>query len=93
MTPHKSCDQPACLNKMEGRTAMERERMNRLLELHKGIGVIAVNHKGFELCYFYEDFDGPASGIRRAMAQLYPLQAKGVITSLTFVENARKSKE
>ena len=69
---------------------MTRERMSRLLELYSGIGVVSkyVCEDGVEreMCYFYENFDGPTDGIKRAMKQLYPLMDKDVIRSLCFVE-------
>lgn len=68
---------------------MTRERMDALLLRCNGIGVVATNPNGHEMCYFYEDFDGPASGIKRAMAQLYPLQDAGVIKKLCFIEQQK----
>jgi len=48
---------------------MTRERMNRLLELRSGIGVVAMRifDGGIEreICYFYENFDRPTDGITR----------------------------
>lgn len=65
---------------------MEELKMRRLMELHSGVGVKVVTSEGLTLHYFYEDFDGPASGIKRAMAQLYPKQDKGLIDSICFYE-------
>ena len=69
---------------------MNREQMDRKLDLYPGIGVIATRPDGTSICYFYEDFDGPATGIRRAMKQLYPLHDKGVYKSLTFIERHKR---
>lgn len=51
-----------------------------------GIGVIAEYPDGSEVCHFYQDFNEPNEGINRAMNQLYPLQDKGEIKKLTFVD-------
>ena len=66
---------------------MTQERMRALTKTTPGIGVISANAEGLEICYFYEDFDGPASGIKRAMSQLYPLMDKGIIKTLCFIEH------
>ncbi len=41
---------------------MTDERFNRLLETVPGIGVKVTYANGGENNFFYEDFDGPASG-------------------------------
>lgn len=69
---------------------MTRESMNYHLQTMPGIGVITLTAEGNEICYFYEDFDGSASGIQRAMSQLYPLQDKGKIKRICFVEQFRR---
>ena len=68
---------------------MTQERMRALLKTTPGIGVICARPGVLENCYFYEDFDAPATGIKRAMDQLYPLMDKGVIKKLCFVEQHR----
>lgn len=65
---------------------MEREHMEHLLRTAPGIGVEATTKSGSTVYYFYEDFDGPADGIRRAMRQLYPQMDRGNLTSLKFIE-------
>lgn len=67
---------------------MTKEQLNAKLNLKdiSGIGVRCVSADGAEIYYFYQDFDGPASGIKRAMKQLYPLMDKGKIQKLTFIE-------
>lgn len=56
------------------------------LKLYKGIGVKTKRADG-GICYFYEDFSNEDLGINRAMNQLYPLQSKGIITSIEFISN------
>lgn len=70
---------------------MTREQLNAKLDRKDmtGIGVECVNANGNTVYYFYEDFDGPADGIKRAMSQLYPLMHKGKIAKLTFIERHR----
>ncbi len=68
------------------RITMTEERMNRMMETTPGIGVKVTRDNGNEVCYFYEDFDGSGSGIKRAMEQLYPLHDKGIIKKLCFIE-------
>lgn len=65
---------------------MTKERFSHLLDTTPGIGVKATTSEGYEVLYFYEDFDGPATGIDRAMKQLYPQMNKGILKSLVFVE-------
>ena len=67
---------------------MTREQLNAKLDRTdiSGIGVECVSADGSAVCYFYQDFDGPADGIQRAMKQLYPLMDKGKIQKLTFIE-------
>ncbi len=67
---------------------MTREELNAKLDRTdiSGIGVECVTADGSEILYFYEDFDGPATGIERAMKQLYPLMNKGKLQKLTFIE-------
>ena len=67
---------------------MTREQLNAKLDRTdiSGIGVECIAANGSAVCYFYEDFDGPATGIQRAMKQLYPLMHKGKIQKLTFIE-------
>ncbi len=67
---------------------MTREQLNAKLDRTdiSGIGVECVSANGSTVCYFYQDFDGPADGSQRAMKQLYPLMDKGKIQKLTFIE-------
>ena len=67
---------------------MTREQLSAKLDRTdiSGIGVECIAANGSAVCYFYEDFDGPATGIQRAMKQLYPLMHKGQIQKLTFIE-------
>ncbi len=67
---------------------MTREQLNAKLDRTdiSGIGVECIAANGSTVYYFYEDFDGPATGIERAMKQLYPLMDKGKIQKLTFIE-------
>lgn len=65
---------------------MTQERFSYLLNTTPGIGVKVTTASGFEVLYFYEDFDGPASGIDRAMAQLYPQLNRGALTGIVFIE-------
>ncbi|NBI10238.1 hypothetical protein D1641_09475 [Colidextribacter sp. OB.20] len=71
---------------------MTREQLNAKLDRKdiSGIGVECVSPNGNTIYYFYEDFDGPADGIKRAMKQLYPLMNKGKIAKLTFIERHRE---
>lgn len=71
---------------------MTREQLNAKLDRKDitGIGVECVNANGNTIYYFYEDFNGPADGIKRAMSQLYPLMHKGTIAKLTFIERYKK---
>ncbi len=68
---------------------MEREHMEHLLHTAPGIGVEVTTKSGSIVYYFYEDFNGPADGINRAMKQLYPQMDKGNITALKFIEYHR----
>lgn len=72
---------------------MTQERFSHLLDTTPGIGVKVTTASGFEVLYFYEDFDGPATGIDRAMKQLYPQLNKGIFTSLVFVEGNSSRQE
>ena len=67
---------------------MTREQLNAKLDRTdiSGIGVECVTAGGSVVFYFYQDFDGPATGIQRAMKPLYPLVNKGKIQKLTFIE-------
>ncbi len=67
---------------------MTREQLNAKLDRTdiSGIGVECIAANGSTVYYFYEDFDGPATGIQRAMKQLYPPMHKGKIQKLTFIE-------
>ena len=65
---------------------MTDSRFAHLLKTAPGTGVRAVTAAGNELLFFYEDFDGPGTGIQRAMRQLYPQLHKGLYKSITFVE-------
>lgn len=53
-----------------------------------GIGVECISNSGETICYYYQDFDGPGSGIKRAMSQLYPLMHKGKLAKLTFIKRS-----
>ena len=64
---------------------MTDSRFAYLLKTAPGIGVRATTAAGNELLYFYEDFDGPGTGMDRAMSQLYPQLNKGLYTGLVFV--------
>jgi hypothetical protein len=71
---------------------MTEKHMRHLLDTTPGIGVEVKTSEGFIQYYFYEDFDGPATGIQRAMQQLYPRLNKGLLTAVKFIENtARKA--
>jgi hypothetical protein len=71
---------------------MTEKHMQHLLDTVPGIGVEVKTAEGFTVHYFYEDFDGPATGIQRAMQQLYPRLNKGLLTAVKFIENtARKA--
>lgn len=72
---------------------MTKERFSHLLDTTPGIGVKCTTSDGFEVLYFYEDFDGQATGIARAMKQLYPQLNKGIYTSLVFVEGKGSRQE
>ncbi len=67
---------------------MTDERFNRLLETVPGTGVKVTYADGGENNFFYEDFDGPATGVKRAMAHLYPLHDKGIVKTMCFIEHA-----
>lgn len=69
---------------------MTEKRMRHLLDTTPGIGVEVKTSEGFIQHYFYEDFDGPATGIQRAMRQLYPQLNKGHLTAVKFIENAAR---
>lgn len=64
---------------------MTESRMQHLLSTTPGIGVRVVTACGNTVNYFYEDFDGPATGIKRAMNQLYPQLNKGTLTQIVFI--------
>lgn len=70
---------------------MTEKHMQHLLDTVPGIGVEVKTAEGFTVHYFYEDFDGPGTGIRRAMAQLYPQLDRGVLTRVTFIEKHRRA--
>lgn len=67
---------------------MTREQLNAKLDRTdiSGIGVECVFANGYTVFYFYQDFDFPNDGVKRAMKQLYPLIDKGKIQKLTFIE-------
>lgn len=65
---------------------MSVEHFNHLLKTAQGTGVKVTTANGEKLRYFYKDHNGPASGIERAMIELYPLLTQGIISELTFVE-------
>lgn len=65
---------------------MTKERFQHLLDTVPGIGVSVVVLGGVQDYYFYEDFEGPGSGIQRAMKQIYPSMYKGHIESATFIQ-------
>lgn len=67
---------------------MTEKHMQHLLDTTPGIGVEVKTSEGFIQYYFYEDFDGPGTGIKRAMQQLYPRLNKGLLTAVKFIENA-----
>lgn len=67
---------------------MSVERFEKLLRTTPGTGVKVTTANGEKLQYFYKDHGEPASGIQRAMAELYPLFSSGIITELIFVEGA-----
>lgn len=64
---------------------MTKERFQHLLDTVPGIGVSVVVSGGIQDYFFYEDFDGPGSGIQRAMKQIYPSVDKGYFESVTFI--------
>lgn len=66
---------------------MTQEHFDYMLRTTPGIGVKATTNFGTEQLFFYEDFDGPTTGIDRAMKQLYPQLNAGKYTKLVFVEN------
>ena len=76
---------------------MTLEHMNRLLELRSGIGAIVKFSDGRENCFFYKnhgaDFGGELVGIKKAMAQLYPKRAKGIVKAITFIERVTSAEE
>ena len=69
---------------------MTKQHMDHLLSTRAGIGVETTTNSGNTVYYFYEDFDGPATGIKRAMKQLYPMMNKGKISGIAFIENAAR---
>lgn len=70
---------------------MTEKHMQHLLDTTPGIGVEVKTAEGFIVYYFYEDFDGPATGIQRAMTQLYPQLDRGILTRVKFIEKRRKA--
>lgn len=67
---------------------MTEKHMRHLLNTTPGIGVEVKTSEGFTVYYFYEDFDGPATGIQRAMKQLYPQLDRGSLARVTFIASA-----
>lgn len=65
--------------------------MLHLMKQRPGVGVTVTICEGFEMHYFYEDFDGPGSGIQRAMEHFYPQLNRGAITKIVFLENSQKA--
>lgn len=65
---------------------MTKERFQHLLDTVPGIGVSVIVTGGIQDYYFYEDFDGPGTGIKRAMNQIYPGMDKGHFESVTFIQ-------
>lgn len=72
---------------------MTKDRMQRMLDTTPGIGVEVKTSEGFTVYYFYEDFDGPATGIQRAMRQLYTQLNRGKLVSITFIANNSRKAE
>lgn len=64
---------------------MTKDRFQHFIDTVPGVGVSVVLCGGVQDYYFYEDFDGPGSGMFRAMKQIYPSMDKGHIESATFI--------
>ena len=55
-----------------------------------GVGVEVVKNDGNKDFYFYENFENRNDGIERAMKQLYPMQDKGLIQSISFIDGTEE---
>ena len=64
---------------------MDRNHLNHLLNTCPGVGVEAIHPANGVQLFFYEDFDGPGTGITRAMNQLYPQLNQGIYSGITFI--------
>lgn len=67
---------------------MTREDMRSKLDQKdiSGIGVKAYYTEGSQAYFFYEDFDGPGTGMRRAAQQFAHEVRRGTVKNFSFIE-------